>query len=341
MPSNNSNRLLIGGVMALLMSGLAVESSSMAADRPVARGTMVADEPVKIGPAYAIDGVTYTPQEIVNYDEVGYASAYPDSAQGTTTANGEAFVASAITAAHKTLPMPSYVEVTALDTGRTILARINDRGPMANDRIIDLSPGAVAQLGATGNAAFPVRVRLVNPPEQERAALRAHGQAAERLEAPVALLTALRQKAGKPPVARAMVPPVAAKPSQNVPPKRARDPDVRQSAPAAAAGDKFVVERAGVAAKPAPSPHASSPRPPIAPPAMSSSGNFVVQVAAFSTRARAEAVAKGVGGRVVEGGGVWRVRLGPYPTQDAAKAGVRTAATKGFENARIMANDAR
>ena len=61
-------------------------------------------------------------------------------------ANGETFNPDAISAAHKTLPLPSYVEVTALDTGRTILVRVNDRGPMANDRLIDLSQATARKI---------------------------------------------------------------------------------------------------------------------------------------------------------------------------------------------------
>jgi rare lipoprotein A len=69
--------------------------------------------------------------------------------------------------------MPSYVEITALDTGRTILVRINDRGPMTNDRLIDLSEGAARQLGIVDKGTTGVRVRRVNPPENEKSALRA------------------------------------------------------------------------------------------------------------------------------------------------------------------------
>src|SRR3546814_18737689 len=77
-----------------------------------------------------------------------------------------------LSAAHKTLPLPSYVEVTALDTGRTVLVRVNDRGPMATDRLIDLSPAAADQLGLK-DGVTGVRVRRVHPPRAERLQLRA------------------------------------------------------------------------------------------------------------------------------------------------------------------------
>ena len=147
---------------------------------------MVSDEPVMIGAPYSVGKVTYTPEDAPNYDAVGYAGWYGEELQGNKTANGETFVPEAITAAHQTLPLPSYVEVTALDTGRTILVRVNDRGPFANDRIIDLSRGAAEQLGVIGDGAAAVRVRRVSPPDQERVALRSHGRVAERLETPPA-----------------------------------------------------------------------------------------------------------------------------------------------------------
>ena len=80
----------------------------------------VSDLPVKLGAPFTVGSTTYTPEDTSNYDEVGFASAYGQELQGNPTANGEIFVPDAITPAHKTLPMPSYVEVTALDTGRTL-----------------------------------------------------------------------------------------------------------------------------------------------------------------------------------------------------------------------------
>src|SRR3546814_14826735 len=84
------------------------------------------DYPVKIWRPYHIGGVTYTPVDAPDYDEVGYASWYGGAHKGKPTANGERFRPEGISAAHKTLPLPSYVEVTSLETGRTILVRINE-----------------------------------------------------------------------------------------------------------------------------------------------------------------------------------------------------------------------
>ena len=160
------------------------------------------------------------PADRTSYDEVGRASWYGAELAGHKTGNGEMFKPDAITAAHRTLPMPSYVEVTNLDTGRTILVRINDRGPFTGDRIIDISQGAARQLGVEGQGHFPVRVRRVNPPEYEKTALLNGGTAAERLATPPALLNALRKKLGATPVAMAKpaAMPAVAKPlPSNVP----------------------------------------------------------------------------------------------------------------------------
>jgi rare lipoprotein A len=131
----------------------------------------VSDVPVKIGRPYSVRGVTYVPAADPTYDMLGQASWY-GSESGDTTANGERFRAKWVTAAHTTLPLPSYVEVTALETGRTILVRVNDRGPFARGRIIDLSRGAARELGIEGRGTAPVRVRLVTPDEEDAKRLR-------------------------------------------------------------------------------------------------------------------------------------------------------------------------
>src|SRR3546814_10802889 len=101
----------------------------------------VSNTPVRIGKPYTVRGATYVPAAAPAYDAIGYASWY-GSESGNQTANGEKFRPAWITAAHRTLPLPTYVEVTALDTGRRIVVRVNDRGPFAGgDRILDLSKG--------------------------------------------------------------------------------------------------------------------------------------------------------------------------------------------------------
>ena len=153
----------------------------------------VSDTPVRIGPPYAIRGVIYTPADQKDYDVLGHASWY-GSESGNMTANGERFRKNGISGAHTTLPLPSYVEVTALDTGRTILVRVNDRGPFARGRIIDLSQGAAELLGIRQQGTAAVRVRRVEPSESDRARLRAGKEATARPRVPEATLAPWRQR---------------------------------------------------------------------------------------------------------------------------------------------------
>jgi rare lipoprotein A len=139
----------------------------------------VSDMPVRLGKPYTVGGTTYTPAADPMFDALGYASWY-GSESGNQVALGERFRPKWITAAHTTLPLPTYVEVTALETGRTILVRVNDRGPFARGRIIDLSRGAAEQLGVHRSGVAAVRVRRVDPPEKDRARLRKGKRAAER-----------------------------------------------------------------------------------------------------------------------------------------------------------------
>jgi rare lipoprotein A len=152
----------------------------------------VSDVPVRIGKPYQVRGTTYVPAADPTYDVLGYASWYGNES-GNRTANGERFRTEAITAAHTTLPLPTYVEVTALDTGRRIIVRINDRGPFVRGpRIIDLSRGAAAQLGILAKGTAAVRVRRIEPAERDRERLRAGKPAQELSKVPEPVLQNLR-----------------------------------------------------------------------------------------------------------------------------------------------------
>lgn len=113
----------------------------------------------KVGAPYRVGGRLYVPQEDPNYDRAGIASWYGTAFHGRKTANGEIFDMDALTAAHPTLPLPSYAYVTNLANGRTVLVRINDRGPYANDRIIDLSRRVARLLDSEQGGLTQVRVR--------------------------------------------------------------------------------------------------------------------------------------------------------------------------------------
>jgi rare lipoprotein A len=119
--------------------------------------------PVKIGKPYEVAGITYYPADDRTYVETGVASWYGPGFHAGNTANGERYHQDDLTAAHRTLPMPSWVEVENLDNGRTLTVRINDRGPFARSRIIDLSRKSAQLLGVDRAGTARVRLRRVYP----------------------------------------------------------------------------------------------------------------------------------------------------------------------------------
>lgn len=118
---------------------------------------------------YQVAGHWYYPAEQPHYNEVGLASWYGDGYGCRTTADGEAMDPHALAAAHKTLPLPSIVEVTNLETGRKIRVRVNDRGPFVPGRIIDLTHAAADKLGVYGKGTAKVRVKYIGPAEAKDA----------------------------------------------------------------------------------------------------------------------------------------------------------------------------
>ena len=125
----------------------------------------------KIGNPYVIDGLRYVPKIDYEYNEVGIASWYGDEFADKPTANGEIFDPEELTAAHKTLPMPSYVRVTNLSNQRTIVLRVNDRGPFVGERIIDLSRRAARELGFLEQGKTLVRVQILKHESLQAAAI--------------------------------------------------------------------------------------------------------------------------------------------------------------------------
>lgn len=123
----------------------------------------------KVGNPYLIDGQEYYPQENFNYSEVGIASWYGPGFHANRTANGERYDQNELTAAHRTLQMPSLVRVTNLDNGRSVVLRVNDRGPYSKGRIIDVSSRAADLLAFKGKGTAKVRVETL-PTESRRIA---------------------------------------------------------------------------------------------------------------------------------------------------------------------------
>lgn len=121
----------------------------------------------KIGNPYKILGKWYYPKEDYSYSEIGTASWYGEDFHAKKTANGEKYDMNTLTAAHRTLPLPSIVKVTNLENGRSLVVRVNDRGPYAKERIIDLSKHAAQLLGYQTKGTTKVRVEIM--PEESKA----------------------------------------------------------------------------------------------------------------------------------------------------------------------------
>ena len=118
---------------------------------------------------YVIDGVTYRVMETsAGYREEGLASWYGGYFHGRQTSSGDVYDMYLMTAAHKSLPLPTYVRVTNLGNGRSVVLRVNDRGPFVEDRIIDLSYTAAAKLGMVDSGTARVEVVALDPPARER-----------------------------------------------------------------------------------------------------------------------------------------------------------------------------
>lgn len=263
---------------------------------------------VKIGQPYQVMGVWYYPKDDRGYDEVGIASWYGPGFHGKSTANGEPYDMDGITAAHKTLPLPSFVEVTNLQNGRRQLVRVNDRGPFVSDRVIDLSRRTAQLLGVDRAGTAKVRVRRVYPSVREIAAIMPGGRTA-----PVMVAAA----APAPPPRLTVV---------NRTPRAIPQPIV---APA-----ESVVRTVAL-------PDFGAPAVPVAPPPSALETTMFVQVAAVSDEARASTLAgslAAIGATSVERtpAGLFRVRVGPFATPDAAAGALAQVQAAGYSDARVV-----
>lgn len=271
------------------------------------------------------------------YDEVGYATWYGAELAGNPTASGAKFDPAAFTAAHRTLPLGSYVEVTSLDSGRTVLVLINDRGPFTPGLMIDLSQAAAKAIGVTGRK--PVRVRRVSPTPVDQNALR-NGQAASlRLDTPPALLAGLRAKLAGDPPAPVATPSPTPLPSPTPTAQRETKP-VKAPTPKPAPSPRLPApEPAKPAPKPVPKPTATPTPAPQKLVAAATKGKYYVQVGTFSSKDRAAALAKSLGGTATPFKTLWRVRTGPFPDTKTAAQARDAAAARGYGDARVVRED--
>jgi len=163
-------RLLAIGAWAALCAALANCSNSVDPYYGVSASPRVVDDGqvvpkgggvYRVGNPYIVAGRTYVPEDNPNYKAVGLASWYGEDFHGRRTANGEIFDLNGISAAHTTMPLPSYARVTNLSNGRSIIVRVNDRGPFAANRIIDVSVKTAHLLGFHASGTAWVRVEYV------------------------------------------------------------------------------------------------------------------------------------------------------------------------------------
>ncbi len=289
--------------------------------RPVATAgkPAVAAGGVKIGKPYQVFGRTYVPADHRDYDERGIASWYGPTFHAKPTATGEIYNQDDVTAAHKTLPMPSWVEVTNLDNGRQLVVRVNDRGPFVDGRIIDLSRRSAQLLGVDGPGLARVRVKRVFP---EGDWARAN---------PVRVVS----------VAGVAAP--ASQGSTHPRPLPAREGSVYGSA-SPLPSPLPPRERAGVDAALSPvltEVPANPASPPLAaPPAVQPAATRFIQVAALSDEARAKALASvladfGPAAATPAPGGLWRVRIGPVAPERAGNL-LWDVQAAGYADARLL-----
>jgi len=162
-------------VLLFCLSALAACSGAIHAPQ----GPLTPQAQYKVGNPYKVAGKVYRPRVEPEYDRVGLASWYGPNFHGKRTANGDVFNMNALTAAHTTLPMPSFVRVTNLENGRWLVLKVNDRGPFVGDRLIDVSRRGAQLLGFVKQGVTKVRVQAVTGPDGQLPML-AQNQAQEQ-----------------------------------------------------------------------------------------------------------------------------------------------------------------
>ncbi|MBN9489317.1 MAG: septal ring lytic transglycosylase RlpA family protein [Alphaproteobacteria bacterium] len=296
----------------------------------------------KVGNPYTIDGTTYVPREEFNHTETGMASWYGPGFHGRNTANGEVYNQSERTAAHRTLQMPSVVRVTNLDNGRSTTVRINDRGPYARSRILDVSRATAEELGMIGAGTAHIRIDQLSAESMAVKDVAISGGGPAEQEAAIARVESGR---GTPPPATAVAqaPPPAPEPSRTVAPPPAPSPPPQQASPPRPA--EQLVWATPPAGAPPPRPAGPS-GPTIASLSPHTPGGYYVQAGAFSTMTNAErqrGLIASYGATEIsqaQSGGreVFRVRLGPYTTSDAAGIVADRLKRSGYGDARVVAD---
>ncbi|MBA8408714.1 endolytic peptidoglycan transglycosylase RlpA [Klebsiella pneumoniae] len=283
---------------------------------------------------YERDGKSYKiVQDPANFTQAGFAAIYDAEPNSNLTASGEAFDPTQLTAAHPTLPIPSYARITNLANGRMIVVRINDRGPYGNDRVISLSRASADRLNTSNNTKVRIDPIIVAPD----GSLSGPGMACTTVAKQTYALPARPNLDGGDAAGMSQPAPTDVRPISN----STLTPADSVGAPVNSGG--FLGAPTTLAPgvlessepTPAPQPVVTAPSTtPATSPAMvtpqaasqSASGNFVVQVGAVSDQTRAQQYQQrlsqqfSVPGRVMQNGAVWRIQLGPFADKAQASA---------------------
>ncbi|MCW5733142.1 MAG: septal ring lytic transglycosylase RlpA family protein [Enhydrobacter sp.] len=343
---------LCSALLALMLAGACASKQTTGPGASTASRGMY-----KVGQPYSINGVTYVPTEEFQRVETGVASWYGPGFHGKNTANGETYDQHDRTAAHRTLQMPSVLRVTNLENGQSTVVRVNDRGPFARSRVIDLSQLAAEEIGMTRNGTARVRIDQLETesqtvkqialngggPHEQRAAIEKSIAGGRVTPAPPAVAQVSPPPAPQPPPTPVLVPPpptVTAAPTPAV--------TVYSSAPAAAPAPAAPPGWGGrIGPSRGPSVASIAAAAAVPPPASGvANGGFYVQTGAFSTADNAEKQrgqlasygAAEISQASSAGREVYRVRLGPYSTQDAAGIVADRLKRSGYGDARVVAD---
>lgn len=304
----------------------------------------------RVGGPYQIKGIWYYPAVDYNYDKTGVASWYGEQFEGRYTANGEIFDMNRLTAANTTLPMPSIVQVTNLQNGRSLRLRVNDRGPFVDDRLIDVSRRAAQLLGFESRGTTPVEVKIIKDASIQVAEAAMHNSGGAVLAAQAPDAASLVTAAVEPSDAWRPAAPIAPQPPANAAPalppselahRVVAGPVVgtpRPWSPPRQPAAKFVAGPT-VATQLPPSPFRIA-----AVPVGSSAGRIFIQAGAFSERDNAQRVQSRIAplGSVrvmtaaVNGIQVYRVRLGPVVSVEQADRLLQRVVSSGYPGARIV-----
>lgn len=284
----------------------------------LAKGAMGTDVPAqqnnyKIGKPYKIAGQTYQPQESFNHVETGIASWYGPGFDGKRTANGERFDKNELTAAHRTLQMPSLVRVTNLGNGRAVVLRVNDRGPFSKSRVIDVSERGAELLGFKNNGTAKVKIEVLEAESRQLAEMAKRGQSTKGYEVAV----------------------------NNAPPSLPREAIQTVSFdPASSSASAEVGIQGHVAPDGRFLPDAVVSQAPVNP----ARNNIFIQAGAFSDQQRAAELSRRLASlgpsqvypAQVNGQTFYRVRIGPYSEVAQADSALNQAVNYGAGDARLI-----